>query len=51
MIDWISHHAGMIGLIFFFNFFVLMAFWVYRPGAKQSYQKKAYIPLNEDQHD
>jgi len=51
MIDWLSHHAGMIGLLFFFTFFILMVLWVYRPGAKQSDQKKAYIPLNEDNDD
>jgi cbb3-type cytochrome oxidase subunit 3 len=49
--DWISAHAGMIGLLFFFTFFVLMAVWVYRPGSKQNYQKNAFIPLNENQHD
>lgn len=49
--DWISAHAGMIGLLFFFTFFVLMAVWVYRPGSKQAYQENALIPLNENQHD
>lgn len=51
MIDWISANAGIIGLIFFFTFFIFMALWVYRPGAKKSYQQKAHIPLNEDQND
>lgn len=47
MIGWISEHAGLIGLIFFFSFFVVMAVWVYRPGAKKDYQDKAQIPLKD----
>ncbi|MFN3827885.1 MAG: cbb3-type cytochrome c oxidase subunit 3 [Micavibrio sp.] len=48
MIDFLSQHAGMIGLLFFFTFFILMAAWIYRPGAKEQYRKKSHIPLNED---
>lgn len=51
MIDWIATNSGIIGLIFFLVFFVLTALWVYRPGSKQSYQLKALIPLNENNHD
>jgi len=51
MIDWLSHHAGMMGLLFFFTFFTLTVLWVFRPGAKESYRKKSHIPLNEDRHD
>lgn len=47
MMDWLTENAGLIGLLFFFSFFVLMALWVYRPGAKRNYQDKAYIPLKE----
>ncbi len=47
MIDWLSHNAPMIGLLFFFIFFVLMALWLYRPGAKGLYQSHASIPLEE----
>lgn len=49
MMDWITHHAALLGLLFFFIFFVVMAFWVYRPGAKDSYKHDAHIPLNEDE--
>lgn len=49
MMDWISSNAGMIGLLFFFVFFIGMALWVFRPGAKSSYDAKARIPLNEDE--
>lgn len=49
MMDMIVSNAGLIGLIFFFVLFLGVAFWVYRPGARQAYQKQAYIPLNEEQ--
>jgi cbb3-type cytochrome oxidase subunit 3 len=51
MIDWIAAHAGMIGLLFFFTFFVLMAGWVFRPGSKPLYQNNALIPFKETHHD
>ncbi|MCB1592168.1 MAG: cbb3-type cytochrome c oxidase subunit 3 [Alphaproteobacteria bacterium] len=51
MIDWISQNAGLAGLLFFFLFFVLMALWVYRPGAKKTYQDYASIPLKEGDYD
>lgn len=43
-----SAHAGMIGLLFFFTFFVLMVLWLLRPGAKEEAQYNARIPLEED---
>ena len=48
MMDWVSHHAGMIGLLFFFAFFMVLLCWVFRPGSKAGYDAKARIPLNED---
>ncbi|MGB4056899.1 MAG: CcoQ/FixQ family Cbb3-type cytochrome c oxidase assembly chaperone [Alphaproteobacteria bacterium] len=39
--------AGVAGLLFFFVFFVAMAMWVYRPGAKAKYQNDAHIPFKE----
>lgn len=48
MIAWLSEHAGVVGLLFFFTFFSLTALWVYRPGSKAEYAAKAQIPLNED---
>ena len=47
MMDWISEYAGIIGLLFFVTFFTLVTLWVYRPGAKKSYQDRANIPLEE----
>ena len=47
--DWLTEHAGLIGLLFFFCLFMVIALWTYRPGAKASYQKNADIPLNEDE--
>ncbi len=51
MMDWISQNAGLLGLLFFFGFFVLMALWVYRPGAKRRYQEHARIPLKENDYE
>lgn len=44
----LAQNAGVIGLLFFFIFFTLMAVWVYRPGAKQTYARHADIPLKEE---
>lgn len=46
--DWLSDHAGMIGLIFFVVFFAIMAIYVYRPKAKQEFENFANIPFEED---
>lgn len=49
--DWLTMHAGVIGLIFFLAFFLGVTAWVFRPGAKKSYQEKASIPFKETDHD
>lgn len=41
--------AGLIGLIFFFVFFVAVTLWTYRPGAKKTYQDHGEIPLQENE--
>lgn len=46
--DWLTEHAGTIGLIFFFVFFLGVVGWVLRPGSKSGYKEKSLIPLNED---
>lgn len=38
---------GLIGLLFFFIFFSVVALWTFRPGAKGKYQEHAQIPLEE----
>jgi len=43
-----SPEAGIIGLLFFFTFFVLLALWLIRPGAKEKAKDHARIPLEED---
>lgn len=40
-------HAGTIGLLFFFVFFVALVGWIYRPGTKLRYQRYAQLPLDE----
>ncbi len=47
MIDYISENAGVIGLLFFFVFFSAAVLWTFRPGAKETYDKHALIPLKE----
>ena len=42
--------APTTGLIFFFTFFVWVAFRTYRPSAKQQMQHYAHIPLAEDEN-
>ena len=48
MMDFIAHHAGLIGLLFFFTFFIVLLGWLFRPGSSRDYILKANIPLNED---
>ena len=47
MIDFIMSNATLIGLLFFFCFFVGVLIWVYRPGSKSTYKNFAEIPLKE----
>ena len=47
MIDYISHHAGTIGLIFFFLFFIAVIVSIYLPGTKEKFDFYKQIPLKE----
>jgi len=49
MIDYVSTHAGLIGLIFFFVFFSAVVLWTFRPSAKDAYEKQGLIPLEENE--
>ena len=42
---------GLIGLLFFFAFFVGLLIWLYRPGAGKKYSKYGDIPLEDDKDD
>lgn len=44
----IYEHAPVTGLIFFFMFFLWVAYRTYRPSAKKHMQDYAFIPLAED---
>ncbi len=46
----IYEHAPTTGLIFFFIFFLWVAYLAYRPSAKKQMQDYALIPLKEDNH-
>lgn len=50
MIDYLSQHAGLVGLLFFFSVFVGIALWAFLPARKQLVESYKYIPLSEDKH-
>lgn len=43
----ISEFSGVVGLLFFLIFFVVIVAWLFRPGAKSEYKKYGDIPLKE----
>ena len=47
MIEFLTTHAALIGLLFFFLFFCAAGLWTFRPGSRKTYQKHARIPLEE----
>lgn len=49
MMDFVTTHAGLIGLLFFFTFFTVVLLWTFRPGAKKAYSSHARIPLEENE--
>lgn len=42
-----SPSFGLMGLLFFFVFFVVVTAWTFRPSAKSKYEKDAQIPLHK----
>lgn len=51
MIKYIAPYAGSIGLVIFFLFFIVAAFWAFRPANKARFNQYANIPLREDNDD
>lgn len=49
MIEALVEHAGLVGLLFFFSFFLVVVLWTYRPGAHQLYKSCADIPLKGEE--
>lgn len=43
-----SADYGLVGLIFFCIFFAVVAFWTYRPSAKNIYKSYGDIPLKDN---
>lgn len=39
--------VGLIGLMFFFAFFILMLVWLFQPGKKEIFAKYGNIPLKD----
>lgn len=46
----IYEHAPTASMLFFFGFFLYVAYRAYRPSAKETLNQCALIPLNEDTH-
>lgn len=45
-------HAPSISLIFFFGFFLWVAYRAYRPSAKETLRQHSFIPLmDENNHE
>ena len=49
--DTLAHFAPVIGLLFFFSFFVVTAVWLMLPETKKRMRQHALIPLMENEHD
>ncbi|MGH1375515.1 MAG: cbb3-type cytochrome oxidase subunit 3 [Alphaproteobacteria bacterium] len=49
MMDYITTHAGVIGLLVFVVFFGAMFLWTFRPGSKKLYKEHSQIPLEENE--
>ena len=47
MIDFIAKHAAIIGLLFFFLFFIAVIISLYLPGNKKKFEDYKNIPLKE----
>lgn len=45
---WLSEHAGLIGLLFFFGVFTGIVLWAYSPSRKAQIEALKNIPLSED---
>lgn len=46
-----SADFGLVGLLFFFTFFVGVAIWAYRPANKQKLEALKQIPFSEESDD
>lgn len=51
MMSFLSAHAGIIGLIFFFAFFCGLIAWVFLPGTNKKFKRYSEIPLKENGDD
>lgn len=49
MINYILGNAGVVGLLFFFVFFVVMVTWLFRPNSKNVYESYGEMPLRENE--
>lgn len=49
--DWLTAHAGLVGLLFFFCIFAGIGVWLFLPGMKDRIEPFGSIPLNEDNHE
>jgi cbb3-type cytochrome oxidase subunit 3 len=47
MINFIADNATIIGLIFFFSFFLGVVIWIMQPSQKDNFEKYSKIPLKD----
>jgi len=50
MIDFLTENSGIIGLLFFFTFFVVTAIMLWLPGRKKRYEDFGKMPFLEDEN-
>lgn len=48
MIDFLTENSGVLGLLFFFSAFSVIAFTALRPSVKERVESHRFIPLEED---
>jgi cbb3-type cytochrome oxidase subunit 3 len=50
MIDFLTHYAGMVGLIFFVSVFIGVVIWALLPQQKQLLESYRFLPFQEDKN-
>lgn len=50
MMDWLTDHSGLVGLLLFVGLFLGFAVWAYRPSNKEKMEQYGKIPLEESRH-
>lgn len=43
-----SGSYGLVGLLFFFAFFISVLVWLFWPGSKKKFEKHGHIPFKDE---